>query len=192
MTSVTLRRLLVAVSALGTLLPASCAESSEREVVTVALTHFAARTDAYFYHPSSRLAVRRHTVAMGNEASRYAHVNEGEGHCSISESLYSALVSRNAEAGPAQPLVSPSRSWWVMTPAEEAEIRPALPPPPGKEPIPVKTVVGLTRPAFSDDGARALIFLRFHWSIHEAEARYVVARQNAAWVVECSQLVFYP
>jgi hypothetical protein len=184
--------LLLAVSSFGVLFPEFCAEASEREVVTVVLDHFAARTDAYFYDRNSRLAVRRRTIAMGNAAPRYSEINKGEGHCSIPESLYAALVSGNAKDSPAQDLVSPSESWWVMTPAEESEIRPTFPPPPGKESVPVKTVVGLTRPVFSDDGLRALMFLQFLWSIHGAEARYVLAKRNGAWAVVCSQLVFYP
>lgn len=128
---------------------------------------------------------------MNDGEAWYQYVNQGEGHCSIPKPLFLALVSRNTKSTAASDLLPQSTKWFVIRAGEEDKINPAWPPPPGVEKRkPIKTLVTLTKPAYSSDGLTALVFLDFAWSIHGADARYVLRRESDRWVVACSQLLF--
>jgi hypothetical protein len=167
------------------------ADPVDRDVVATVLDHFAARSDAHFYDVEAKLAIQPKTQQMKDGEVWYQYVNEDEGHCSIPKPLYLALVSRNVKSTAAADLLSKSTKWFVVRPGEEDKINPAFLPPPGVEKRkPVKTLVSLTKPAYSSDGLTALVFLGFVWSIHSANARYVLRRESDRWVVACSQLLF--
>jgi hypothetical protein len=165
--------------------------STDRAVVAAALDHFAGRTDAHFYDATAKLAIWPRTEKVRGANFGYEYFNQAEGHCSVARPLYDAFLRRNATSRTVGSLLSDSEKWRRVRPSEEKTISPAFPPPPGVERPPIKTLVALTQPAYSEDGARALIVLNFVWSIHGAEARYVLMRSNEKWVVDCSQLVLY-
>jgi hypothetical protein len=91
----------------------------------------------------------------------------------------------------ASTLVSTSPMWRIVDAEEADAIGPGWPQFSDKERDPVKTLVTLTKPGYSTDGNLAFVNLSFVWSIHGAEARYVLKRSGPAWKVACSHLVFY-
>jgi hypothetical protein len=91
----------------------------------------------------------------------------------------------------ASTLVSNSPLWRIVDAEEADAIGPGWPQFGDKERDPVKTLVTLTKPGYSADGNQAFVNLSFVWSIHGAEARYVLRRAGPGWEVACSHLVFY-
>jgi hypothetical protein len=183
---------IVAAVALSSSVVAADLGADDRSVITTVLEHFANRTDAHFYDDSAKLAVWPRTERVRSASFGYDYFNQGEGHCAVERALYESYVKRNAESRSVGNLLGESEKWRRVLATEEKTVSPAFPPPPGIERKPIKTLVTLTRPAYSRDGSLALVVLRFNWSIHGAEARYVVKRSDNAWAVQCSQLVFYP
>jgi hypothetical protein len=189
MASMTQLRIALAAVALGGAASA-CADSVDREVMVTVLENFGARADAHFYDLSAKLAIAPTTQQLRDGETWYQYINQGEGHCSIPKPLYLDLVTRNAKPAAASELLPKSTKWFLVTPSEMDKINPAFPPPPGVARTPVKTLVTLTKPAYSSNGLTALVFLDFVWSIHGANARYVLRRESDRWVVACSQLLF--
>jgi len=48
------------------------------------------------------------------------------------------------------------------------------------------------RPGYSKDGQLAIVMFSIPWSIHHADATYVLVRQDGAWKVRVRQFVIYP
>ena len=182
-------RLGLAAVALGGAASAS-ADAVDRDVLVAVLKHFGARTDAHFYDATAKLAIEPKTQQMKDGETWYQYINEGEGNCAIPKPLYLSLVTRNAKPAAASDLLPKSTKWFFVRPSEVDKINPAFPPPGVEKRTPVKTLVTLTKPAYSSNGLTALVFLDFVWSIHGANARYVLRRETDRWVVACSQLFF--
>ena len=173
-------------------IPASAVgDVDDRPALKAVLEHFATRSDAHFYDQSAILAINPKTQETRGRDSDYQYLNQGEGNCGIPESLYLSLRKRNATAIAATKLAGKSPLWRVVSAEEAKVINPAWPPPMGKKREPVKTLVTLTKPGYSADGNSALVNLSFVWSIHGAEARYLLRREGSNWKVTCSQLIFY-
>lgn len=164
--------------------------TTDQAVIEAALTHFAARKDAWFYDNSAPLAIWPRIEKSRWTADSYQYFNQGEGNCAVEQSLFEALRKRNQVGGPSSELLAKSDAWRLVRAEEEKTISPAFPPPPGVHRAPIKTLARLSRPGYSVDGSRALVFFSFNWSIHGADAQYVLTRANGTWVVACSHLSF--
>jgi hypothetical protein len=169
----------------------AAAEVDDRAVLNTVLEHFSARRDAHFYDISATLAIHEKTEQMHGSDSDYQYLNQGEGNCAIPQPLYLSFRKRNSAPVPSTQLIGKSPLWRVVTDAEAKIINPAWPPSSGVKRPPVKTLVSLTKPGYSVDGQSAFVNISFLWSIHGAEARYVLRRAGVKWEVTCSQLIFY-
>ena len=58
--------------------------------------------------------------------------------------------------------------------------------------VPVKTAVDIARPAYFDKATTALVHFSFRWSIHRADANYVLRKQPNGWQVACVDVIHYP
>jgi hypothetical protein len=112
--------------------------------------------------------------------------------CNVPQELYDRLVARNSAAIPAAPLVSRSKAWRLIRPDELNGDRLAyrlgdL----TTDGEPIRTVVHVSLPAYSDSGDTAFVTLHFTWSIHGAVAEYLLKSESNRWKVQCSDLLFY-
>ena len=167
---------------------AGCGASRDADVIAKTLEHFTARADTMPWHNTGITLIAAQTQkfvpGMGRDSAK----------CDVPQELYDRFVARNAAALPAAPLVPPSKAWRLIRPDEmEGD-------PPGyrwrltnetADGEPVKTLVMLSVPAYSDRGDTAFLKLHFTWSIHGAVAEYVLKSAGSAWKVECSDLLFY-
>jgi hypothetical protein len=170
--------------------PTLAAAPMDREVVTAALNDFVRRSDAGFYDSDGKLLIWSKTK---KQIVGFDHLGPFQGDCPIDPPLYESLIRGNQSHTSAIGLVEPSTEWRFVRKDEEDNIAPQHPPRPGaKKREPLKTVVGLYRPAISDTGDKAVVAFHFAWSIHSAAARYVLERSGAGWQVTCSRLRFYP
>jgi hypothetical protein len=165
--------------------------TSDAEVTSVVMEHFSSRTDSMSAHESGVTLILPDTAKWSAESIRYFSLNRGDDQCPITQELYDRLAERNSSSGPAAGLVGKSRKWRAVRPGEEkSEIpSPRASAPPAE---PIKTVVGISRPAFAQGGDLAFVMFSFRWSIHSAIAQYLVKRSGNEWKVVCSQLRFYP
>jgi hypothetical protein len=166
-------------------------DADDRAVVTTVLEHFANRRDAHFYDASAILVIIADTDKTRGTDSDYQYLNQGEGNCAIPQPLYLSLRKRNSTPASAAQLAGKSSLWRFVTSKEAETISPAFPPPPGRERELMKTLVTLTKPGYSADERSAFVNLSFLWSIHGAEAQYLLRRVGSSWEVACSHLVFY-
>ncbi len=113
--------------------------------------------------------------------------------CEVPEDVSDRLAARNAESLAAAPLVTASRKWRLIRPDEMTGDPPRdLLPDKTRAGEPIRTIVYLSAPAFSESGDLAFVLLSFRWSVHEAQARYVLKASGSNWKVQCSDLFFYP
>ncbi len=170
---------------------AAPADTDDRAVLKTVLEHFSARRDANFYDDTAILAISPRTQQTRGPDSDYRYLNQGDGNCAIPESQYLAHRMRNSTTVAATQLAAKSPLWRVVDDEEANARSPGWPRPKDKELEPVKTLVTLTKPGYSTDGDSAFVNLSFAWSIHSAEAQYLVTRAGSRWEVTCSHLIFY-
>ena len=165
---------------------AGCGASRDADVIAATLEHFTARADTMPWHKTGVTLIAAETQSfvpgMGRDSAK----------CNVPQELYDRLVARNSGTIPAAPLVPRSEAWRVIRPDEmvgdSVPFRMIDLTPDGK---PIRTVVRLSVPAYSDSGDTAFVSLHFKWSIHGAVAEYLLKSVGNAWKVECSDLLFY-
>jgi hypothetical protein len=169
-----------------TFVACACSGSRDADVVTVALEHFIARPDTMPYHESGVTLIETQTQkwvpGMGDSGAK----------CEVSQELHDRLVARNAARQPASALLTTSKKWRLIQPDDVKKSDPLLlwhDKTAAGEPI--RTVVQLSKPAYSESGDSAVVVLSFRWSIHSATARYVLESSGNDWRVQCSDLFFY-
>ena len=111
--------------------------------------------------------------------------------CEVSQELLDRLVTRNEVPQPAAPLLVKSKKWRLVRPDDMKGDPPRLWQDETGAGEPVRTVVRLSMPAYSERGDSAVVILSFSWSIHSAIARYVLKSSDSDWRVQCSDLFFY-
>jgi len=178
--------ILAAVTVLG----AEAALPIDQEVTGAALNHFASREDASIGR-DGLILIQSKTRKWTGELLRMFSLRRGNDACPITDELYDQLIERNSGEVPAEALIRASPRWRLALPMEENSVggrgfnRSAS----GE---PVRTVVSISRPAWSAKGDRAFVMFSFQWSMHSAIAHYLVERSTDGWTVKCSQLRFYP
>jgi hypothetical protein len=167
---------------------AGCGASRDADVIAATLEHFTARGDTMPWHKTGVTLIAAQTQkfvpGMGRDSAK----------CHVPQDLYDRFVARNAAALPATPLVSSSKAWRLIRPDEMEGDPPAYRVQVTNQTAegePVKTLVHLSVPAYSDSGDTAFLKLHFTWSIHGAVAEYSMKSVGNDWKVECSDLLFY-
>jgi hypothetical protein len=173
---------------LSAVLQLGCDASRDADVITATLEHFTARADTMPWHKTGLTLIAAQTQkfvpGMGRDSAK----------CHVPQELYDRFVARNAAALPAAPLVSSSKAWRLIRPDEMEgdppahDLRLTNQTADGE---PVKTVVTLSVPAYSDRRDTVFLKLHFTWSIHGAVAEYLLKSAGNDWKVECSDLLFY-
>jgi len=162
-----------------------CSGSRDADVIAAALEHFTARTDTMPYHENGVTLIETQTQkwvpGMGDSGAK----------CEVSQELLDGLVARNDARQPAAPLLIRSKSWRLVQPDDMKGDPPILWQDETSAGEPVRTVVQLSMPAYSERGDSAVVMLSFRWSIHGAIARYVLESSGDDWRVQCSDLFFY-
>jgi len=164
------------------------AQDTDRQVVSAVLSHFVARTDEWFYAAAAKLAISSTTRKKFWVASDYQYLNQPGHKCEIDKPLYLEFLARNVKEEPVAAMVADSASWFIVPREQEKFLGVGMPTPENMtKRIAVKTLVKLSRPAYSKDGDRAFIMFSYPWSIHSAYAQYVLRRQTGKWNVECAE-----
>ncbi len=158
----------------------------EAEIVGAALQHFASRTDTSSPHENGTILIE--PMSSTYVGSWPTSENPSES-CVFPTSLVSTLVARNKSAVKASTLLPATRKWRVLTDKDREgnRVYSLYSLPTGEN---IKTIMSLSRPAISKDGAMAAVIFEFRWSMHGALAFYLLNRVGASWKVRCSDLAF--
>jgi hypothetical protein len=167
------------------------AAPNDQEVLTTVLNHFAERDDASI-GKEGPILLRPLTQLWTEERIRgFGGLRDGSDICSIPNEMYAQFAKRNATEATASALVASSSRWRFAT---EGELKPgafgfSYKTSSGS---PARTLAGVVRPAYSDNGDTAFVMFRYAWSMHLAIAQYIAQKTANGWSVKCSQLRFYP
>ena len=162
-----------------------CGGSRDADVIAAALEHFTARSDTMPYHESGM------TLIEGETYKWVSGMGDSGAKCEVAQELYDGLVARNAARQPAAPLLATSKSWRLIQPGDMKGDDSFLFPDKTSAGEPIRTLVRLSMPAYSNNGDAAFVMFSFRWSIHGALARYVLKFSGTDWTVQCSDLFFY-
>ena|SRR5690242_9206951 len=164
-------------------IPSAGAESSRVEVIDTALAHFAGRKDTMLLKEEGVLLVNPKTYPLGTSG---LPLNMRE--CKLEDSLQHDITSRNPSPISAAELFTPTKTVRTAVAGDvPANTRFLGEQTPAGEPI--KTVVTLSVPGYSESGQSAFVFFSFRWSIHRACAGYVLDRSEKGWQIRCSEVV---
>lgn len=181
-----LRQILV--SAVLVIVLSSCSRAqSSKDVMTTVLDHFARRMDTSSLDESGVILIDRTVPAWGEPEFTGLAPMDDQPACQADQALYDAFVASNSKERMAAEFLGESEMWRLADQQEVDQMPLLVRASDGK---PIKTVVRLYAPAFSEDGKQAFVLLAFTWSIHGAWAGYVVEKAEGHWKVKCSLLNF--
>lgn len=150
---------------------------TDSAVLTAALSYFAKTKDSAQYNPNGYVGVSPQTQSLASSWSDddYYRMFSTLKHPAPRSALASYL-QRNRQSHPIGALSAADQSLRVEK-RDQLSDEVLL----GKAPF--RTYVHLQMPGYSSDGAWAFVTFDFLWSIHGAEAMYVLKREGGSWVV---------
>jgi hypothetical protein len=168
----------------------TCASYSELQtdqtVLRAALQHFAERTDTSSMNENGVLLIAARSMPVdARQADSVTAEPFENANCKNRQSFRDSLLERNTRERRVAGFVGKSSRWRVVSGDDE----PALPI--GVSADDVKTSLRLSFPAYRPHGRAALVRFLFTWSIHSAEAIYMLEQHGNGWRVSCSDLFFY-
>ena len=164
----------------------------KREVLTVVLRDFHARKLEPLPLEPGILLVHRHSSVLKSGNLRSFMRPPSQQTCKLPSELQSKLIQVNSQTTDAEALVVPTKNWRLIDKSDEdGDIGEKwhLGPKRGER---VKTILSVWRPAISADANLAFVYFSFLWSIHGADAHYLLERKGKGWRVNCTEFFFYP
>jgi hypothetical protein len=164
----------------------------EREAITATLNDFRARDMELLPIKDGVLLIQPVSGRLAKDEPRSYLWSPAELTCKMPRSLATELLRKNGTEVDAASLVKVSKHWRLIDKNDKARgIEDTLffGSRPGER---VKTVLSIYRPALSPDLNRAFVYFNFRWSIHGADAHYLLEREGNGWKVDCTQFFFYP
>jgi hypothetical protein len=162
------------------------ADVRDQAVIATVLADFSQRSDTHPYDRDGVILIEPNTRKWDPAWLAILASNPG-GECPIGRAFYSRLIERNPAERSVDDLFVASPKWRKK---DSAEAHLAFSTPKTKDGGPVRTLVQLSAPAFSESGDAAFVTFEFEWSIHGATAEYLVTRSGDRWSVKCSKLRF--
>jgi hypothetical protein len=162
------------------------ADPRDQAVFSVVLADFAKRADTHPYDRDGVILIEPRTRKWDPEWLDTLASNPG-GDCPISRAFYGRLIERNRTKQSVDDLFVASPKWRIQ---DQVERHSAFSSPKTKAGGPVRTIIQLSAPAFSESGDAAFVTFEFAWSIHGATAEYLLTRSTDRWSVKCSKLAF--
>src|SRR5262245_21808356 len=155
------RTRVLAVVAATMVLNANAAASTDQEVLTVVLNHFAVRDDASI-GADGVILLQPQTRTWTDQLMRGFSLRRGNDSCPITDELYERLSDRNSAEIPSHSLLSPSDKWRIAT---DSELKPG---PFGfsykaDSGTRVRTLADVVRPAYSSTEDAAFVMFFFKW-----------------------------
>jgi hypothetical protein len=160
----------------------------DNEVLNAALIYFSQQIEEQSSHTAGVLLLRP-TMRSWTRESLSGFSDDLGSNCTIAQELYAAVAERATTEQPVASLVSNNARWRIAPEKEQVKF-PELPPTEFKG-VPVRTLVTVSYPGFSESGDDALVLLSFTHSIHNAIARIRMARSSDVWHAQCVQFNFY-
>lgn len=164
----------------------------QRDVMRVVLRDFHSRRLDLLPKSSGVLLIQPESSALGGSEPRSFLRPSSELTCKLSDALRNRLLDNNRERVFAAQLVAPSKDWRLVDERDKQS---------GIEENwfsgtargeRVKTMMSIWRSAISKDTKRAFVYFSFLWSIHGADAHYLLERKGQQWKVRCTQFFYYP
>ena len=159
-------------------------------IIEIVASHFSARSDTLPYDKNGILLIRGDTPQLSRYSNSEQIVKLGkERGVDLPPQLVSALIKRNQKTVSLKGLLKEQKSFRLATNQETSkpiwDLR-------SKKQPPIKTLASFALPAYSPDHSQAIVRLEFNWSIHSADATYLLTKEKNSWKIISSFLVFYP